>query len=498
MRTKQNPALLKSAQPDHSIRRVNSVVKSLGVPTAFGWGGLNRICPELQWQQIERGKKGRIFIERLNQALNAPQTDLCLACIKLRDLPSFCENGHLQPLNKVLEPKILKQYFPPILEFCKVSGELYAIPEDFTPFVILHPKNRNVRTPKTWQQLEKYSEQLSKKYQHPIIGIDGRTTTSILAFISALFVSNGVPLQEFERNPNDKERCFEAYRWIQKLAIDHDWMDDRWLQPQFRDVVYEQNSWTYEFGWLDKKKSLDFWKTNDFNPFPLGPSHHSTTFLIGGHVWVIPANSRHIELGTKCLQTITSLENILKMESHGGHFLHARQDVWKNRTILNHFPAYRLVKAKLPKNGLYIPASSNKLLRWLARSLSKSLVSRETPEQWFSRMPQTVPKDVHQIVSKTTSFMQEHVEENIKIDQLCQSFQVSRGHLDRLFQTHLKISASDYLKNLKMKHARKLLEETSLSIKEIAAKIGFSDRTVFSRAFHQHWGQSPISLRKRK
>jgi AraC-like DNA-binding protein len=467
------------------------------MPTAFDSGGFYKICPELLWKNISKIRKRRSFIEEITEELKSPQTDVCLLCINLRDLPSFCESNLLHPLNDVLSPKILKHYFPPVLDLCKNKGALYAIPEDFIPFVLTHPNEKNVRVPKTWQQLEKYSNPFSKKHKNPAIGVHARTTASILSFISALFASNGVQLKDFSDILHHKDGCFEAYRWIQKLAIDDELMDLRWLDIRFHDVVNQQRLWTYEFGWLMKKEPLSFWKKNDFSPFPLGPSHTTPSVLIRGHAWVIPANTKHLNVGLKSLRKIASLENILTMEREGGALLHAREDVWKNPTILKRFPAYQFVKARLPNDALYFSITASEPLKWLARSFFRSLVSGESPEQWFSRIPQTVTKDVHHLVDKAVSHMEKNLQAVSKIDQVCEHLRISRGYLDRLFRQHVQISASDYLKNLKMDYARKLLEESPLSIKEIAAKIGVSNRSVFSRAFHQHWGQSPTTIRAR-
>ena len=53
-----------------------------------------------------------------------------------------------------------------------------------------------------------------------------------------------------------------------------------------------------------------------------------------------------------------------------------------------------------------------------------------------------------------------------------------------------------YLTENRMKYAVKLLENTSLSIKEVAQKSGYDDQLYFSNIFRIHYGRSPRAYRK--
>lgn len=71
-------------------------------------------------------------------------------------------------------------------------------------------------------------------------------------------------------------------------------------------------------------------------------------------------------------------------------------------------------------------------------------------------------------------------------------------HLDRLFATHAGESFADTYRRLRLDHAEKLLQQSALSVSEIAVITGFSSPAHFSRAYRTRFGESPRARRKAK
>ena len=74
---------------------------------------------------------------------------------------------------------------------------------------------------------------------------------------------------------------------------------------------------------------------------------------------------------------------------------------------------------------------------------------------------------------------------------------ISARHLDRLFKEHLKAGFLDTYRNIRLNHARRLLEQSPLSISEVAFATGFSSPGHFSRCFKQAFAAGPKELRTR-
>lgn len=87
---------------------------------------------------------------------------------------------------------------------------------------------------------------------------------------------------------------------------------------------------------------------------------------------------------------------------------------------------------------------------------------------------------------------------NFRMGDLARRFNLSLWHFIHLFKAETSVSPKQYLSRLKMEKAEALLNDSFLSVKEVAANAGFSDRSHFSRDFKRMHGQAPSVSRARK
>ena len=80
--------------------------------------------------------------------------------------------------------------------------------------------------------------------------------------------------------------------------------------------------------------------------------------------------------------------------------------------------------------------------------------------------------------------------------QLAERLGVSDRHLRRLFEAQLGISPLQYLQTRRLLTAKQLLTDTPLPVTEVALASGFGSVRRFNAAFAQHYGLSPMALRR--
>jgi AraC-like DNA-binding protein len=85
----------------------------------------------------------------------------------------------------------------------------------------------------------------------------------------------------------------------------------------------------------------------------------------------------------------------------------------------------------------------------------------------------------------------------ISLEDLPQQLNVSYTWFRRTFARHTGLSPYQYLLELRLAAARKLLTETTLTVKEVAAKAGFTDEHYFCRIFRRKTGLPPGQWRRR-
>lgn len=104
-------------------------------------------------------------------------------------------------------------------------------------------------------------------------------------------------------------------------------------------------------------------------------------------------------------------------------------------------------------------------------------------------------------MSPKTQRIAHHLSANLNqrasLDDLAKLVKLSRSRLCYTFKAEMGISVGQYFKKLRMRKAGELLETTSLSVKEIAGRVGMTDQSHFVRDFKKTHGLTPSQYREK-
>ncbi|MCO6057533.1 GlxA family transcriptional regulator [Pseudomonas sp. MOB-449] len=93
--------------------------------------------------------------------------------------------------------------------------------------------------------------------------------------------------------------------------------------------------------------------------------------------------------------------------------------------------------------------------------------------------------------------MHSNIEDPINIDEIARYTRISRRHLERLFRRYVKATPPRYYLELRLTHARQLLQHTHKSLIEIAVASGFATLPHFHRCFREKFDIAPGQFRSR-
>lgn len=85
---------------------------------------------------------------------------------------------------------------------------------------------------------------------------------------------------------------------------------------------------------------------------------------------------------------------------------------------------------------------------------------------------------------------------DISLSKIAHAANITPQHLCRLFKKHIHTTPVRYLNEVRISHAKILLEKTSLSIVQIGQKVGFYTPHYFSSTFHRICGKPPSQYRE--
>jgi AraC-like DNA-binding protein len=92
---------------------------------------------------------------------------------------------------------------------------------------------------------------------------------------------------------------------------------------------------------------------------------------------------------------------------------------------------------------------------------------------------------------RVRSYIDGHIGERISLNELAHQAGVSRFHFARQFRLSTGESPMEYLRRVRIERSKSILLNRGATIAEVAARLGFSDQSHFTRIFGRLVGVSP-------
>jgi AraC-like DNA-binding protein/ligand-binding sensor protein len=119
-------------------------------------------------------------------------------------------------------------------------------------------------------------------------------------------------------------------------------------------------------------------------------------------------------------------------------------------------------------------------------------------EAIISRIIKTKVIDYSNIkfINNLNKYIDAHISESINVKGIYEYLNISRSFLYKYSKKYLDCNLNTYILTRKINHARNMLADTRIKIKELPQKTGFSDYHYFARIFKKMTGVSPRAYRQ--
>lgn len=105
------------------------------------------------------------------------------------------------------------------------------------------------------------------------------------------------------------------------------------------------------------------------------------------------------------------------------------------------------------------------------------------------------PRASRAYLDQALAYMDEHLSENIRINDIAAHIGIDRTYLTAVFQQALSLSPKEYLVHYRVNRACMLLRDPDRKISEIAKAVGYDDPLSFSKIFKKCKGVTPSEYR---
>jgi AraC-like DNA-binding protein len=111
---------------------------------------------------------------------------------------------------------------------------------------------------------------------------------------------------------------------------------------------------------------------------------------------------------------------------------------------------------------------------------------------------QDFPYSENDFIGKITSIIEENISnEQFGVSELAREVGMSRSNLLRKIKKSKNVSASQFIREVRLKNAMEMLKKTSLTVSEVTYEVGFGSTSYFIKCFHDYFGYPPGEVGKR-
>lgn len=200
--------------------------------------------------------------------------------------------------------------------------------------------------------------------------------------------------------------------------------------------------------------------------------------------------------------------------------IHPEEDPYRVILVLFRWPAGdAVVRGMDPRALVNAPAAAKSHLHFLVKEMESEYLGEavDVPERMrvilleivlalvrYSRRSARRLPEARRLVARerrrrlaaeVREHLLSHYDRNVSLEALAAEHRVSPFHLSRSFSQEFGVSMTDMLAMIRMEQAKELLRREDFSVKEVAARVGYSNGNYFAKVFRRAGGLSPSEYR---
>lgn len=120
---------------------------------------------------------------------------------------------------------------------------------------------------------------------------------------------------------------------------------------------------------------------------------------------------------------------------------------------------------------------------------------RDVAERLFALMTDESEQETNEVVEKVYQYVDENLDGDLSLNRLSDHVYLTPFYLSRLFKQKTGQSISDYITEIRVAKAKRLLGETQLKIHEVGMQVGYDSAPYFTRFFKKATRLTPQEFR---
>ena len=144
------------------------------------------------------------------------------------------------------------------------------------------------------------------------------------------------------------------------------------------------------------------------------------------------------------------------------------------------------------KDADAIPFGSEQLIKMYLQHFLINLIRTYSAKALSHNLPKTMKqKSEDDMFGRILRYMEEKLNAQLTIEQICRDNLIGRSILQKLFREHADSGVIDYFSGMKIDAAKQMIRNGHMNFTQIADNLGYTSIHYFSRQFKKITGMTP-------
>ncbi|MCL1951094.1 MAG: AraC family transcriptional regulator [Turicibacter sp.] len=136
----------------------------------------------------------------------------------------------------------------------------------------------------------------------------------------------------------------------------------------------------------------------------------------------------------------------------------------------------------------------------IAMKISELMIFLTRPENkvaHFVRQTHEAPKENRAVVESAIVHIGQNLSAPLSLDIIARELFINKSYLSRVFKETTNMTVHEYINIQRVQLARRLFEDTQLSVEDVAGKTGYNTVAYFERVFKKYTESTPVGYVKK-
>lgn len=136
-------------------------------------------------------------------------------------------------------------------------------------------------------------------------------------------------------------------------------------------------------------------------------------------------------------------------------------------------------------------------------SITKAITAKQLAQSLSDCLHKAVTtmKEVHDLpkkeeIIKAQKYVLLNLDKKITLGDVAAYLHLNPSYFSRIFKQYAQMNFIDYVNQMKIEEAKRLIDNTNESTEKIADKLGFESKSYFIKVFKKYFGASPIEYKR--